>query len=213
MPSYLRVEAIVAQAPEWVIYAPLAAAAASALAAFGTCYAAVSARRLAKAALLPSLQAQPSYDSNRNQHLFIENAGPGIAKQVGFYFVQVDGSAAIGGHIGRGAFLRSGKGVQVQTSLTVPVGEEQDAQGVVFCLDYADNMHAWNLSSRHKKVGRRQRERILSRSKKPKRFWQPARSRFEPGTLGESWMFDRFYSGIDHKDVFRPDSYQVTLLP
>jgi hypothetical protein len=101
---------------------------------------------------LPFLHAQLA-DVRGRRTIAIENAGPGIAKGVGFLVIDL-GERCAGVVPPPAGFLRPGEGVTTEMHFTIPRAARprapQQNYGVFYCRDLHERPHYWTLQGDHR---------------------------------------------------------------
>ena len=128
----------------------LAATVFAAVAAAASWASVIQARRFQREMIEPELHAQPLRVGARGRsetelHFTVLNAGPGLAKGVGYLFVAGD-KYVLG--FGATGFLRAGEEFRVRTD--IPGGPE--TLGVVFCHGARGRTLIWNLAGEFKEL-------------------------------------------------------------
>lgn len=162
-------------------WAPVASAVAGGLAALASWRSVLQARRLYLQGLLPELAIEVTEDLTTGRtRIHLENAGSGVGRRVDYYVV--DGNEVA---VGSFPFMRAGEGQTLMTGFTPKQG--QRCQAVVMCDDREGRVQAWSNSGAHKSWKRRR--------------W-PERPK------GGLWIFDRFFSGVDHSALTPVQSHR-----
>lgn len=122
----------------------------AALAAAASWASVIQTRRFQRESIEPELHAQPVVIGavGRPQtelHFAILNAGPGLAKGVGYLFVAGD-KYVLG--FGASGFLRAGEEFRVRTEIS----GSPEARGIVFCLGPRRRTLVWNLAGELKEL-------------------------------------------------------------
>lgn len=159
-------------------WAPVASAAAAAIAAFASWRSVLQSRRLWLAGLLPDLAIQVTETvASGETQIHVVNAGNGLARNVQFFVI--DGNEVAEGTVPPNGFLRGGQEVTLKTGFKPKPGGKSTA--IVACEDREGRIHAWSGPSGHKSW----RHRKWSRAK------------------DEHWIYERFFPRVAYDSLTR----------